>query len=123
MLFQPADEIAPEIESLTAGKNLPQSVRRNRCQLLQKFIFLTVDVAEEGEIEWISLRGQAISLNVIGRLIVQNDETGEVNFLEVSEWNKCVVSVHSPRGFVHRVEKRAQLCFATRSDRRQHHEA
>ena len=55
--------------------------------------------------------------------VVEDDETREMQRLELCEWDQRVVWVDAARRLVHGVEQAAQFRRARRNDRRQNHES
>jgi hypothetical protein len=88
MSSKPVRQVGVSRESLATGENRAQSSCRAPRQVLMNAPSFAIDIAEKGKIERIRLNGQAVGTNVAGSLVVEDDQSREVQRIELREWNQ-----------------------------------
>src|ERR1700732_3870757 len=104
VLLHPRDQIGTGRESFATRKNRASSVWREPCQFLKERISVSVDIAEKREIKRISAGRDTIDANVVSRLVVHDEQSREVQRVELFERYQGVVRVHAPGCVIHGCE-------------------
>lgn len=94
VLPYPCEKICVGSKSLAAGKNSAQAFPSTLDQLAQKCICVPIDISEECEVQWITAWRESISWDIFGRLVVENNESGEMERVEIREWYEVIVRVY-----------------------------